>query len=116
MSDIPTADQKLAEAQRWMDLLPPPPRPLGDQDEISIGAWLREVGEVGGLAGLNWAYRAENWPFGPVMRGRCQHLHGMIFRELEDRGRYQVEMEAAKRRNQDDAAAHELRRSKGWAP
>lgn len=114
--DPPTPASRLTEAESWLDKLPAPPKPLYGQDEISIAAWLRDVAEAGGIEGLQWAYAPENFPFGPIMRGRVQHIFGIIFRELEDRTKHQAERAAIERRAKDAAAARDLRRNKGWAP
>ena len=113
MSAIPAAEQRLID-QKWIDLLPAPPQ--HGQDETAIRLWMRECAEVGGLPALEWLYTDRNFPLGPFMRGRVQHIFGELHRELQDRARHQVERAAAERRAKDDAAAHDLRRSKGWAP
>jgi len=48
--------------------LPKPPPKLWARPRSEVIAWLREVAEKGGTAGLRFAFDARNWPGTPAQR------------------------------------------------
>src|SRR5262245_37842705 len=99
IEDPPTPESRLAEDTAWMARLPAPPRPFGEQREEDIEAWLRAVSIAAAdeaIAALTWCYLPRNWPYGPGMRMRMQHIVGRMLRQLDDDIKSQREV-AAKR-------------------
>jgi len=103
------------EAERMMALLPRPPRPLAEQSEHSVCMWLRAVVEVGGWDGLQFAYRPENFPYGPAMRGRIQHIVGTMQREFDRAQQFKAEQIGREQMKSSENRAHEAKRARGWA-
>ena len=88
--------------ERMMDLLPPPPRPFSEQSDDDIEFYLRRVADVGGIEGLTWFYRPENFNpvFGPAKRMRLQHVYGGLLRKIDEEAKRKLEREAAERAEQ----------------
>jgi hypothetical protein len=118
---LPDAEIKRREAiaassdEAMMQRLPKPPRPFHEQDEDSLHMWLIAVAEAGGCEGLTWCYQPQNWPYGPSLRGRVQHIVGELMRRTDEAQRRKLEAEARLRAEMQRTEAKELRRSKGWA-
>ena len=77
---------------------------------------IRSGRALNGIAALEWLYRPTNWPFGPVQRGRCQHLYGGMHRRLLEEAQWKREHEGAERAQAIAKQARDLRKERGWAP
>jgi hypothetical protein len=98
-----------------MAKLPPPPKPFHEQDEDDIFMWLIAVAEAGGHEGLRWCYQPRNWPYGPSMRLRMQHIHSDLLRRVEEQRKNKLEAEAWERREQQRLQERDSRKQRGWA-
>src|SRR5262245_52330823 len=115
IKDPPAPDSVQAEAEKWMDILPAPPRPFGDQSDMSIEDWLWGVSKHGPEA-IEWAWRPSNWPFGPAARGRLQHIYGTICRRLDEDAKFNRERQARERAENSQRTILELKSAKGRSP
>src|SRR5262245_52060071 len=114
--------------EMWLSILPPPPKPLGDQSEDDITNWLWHLAEVAqqahvedrtlgkdAAAALQWAYHPKNWPYTAGMRMRLQHVYATIFHRLDDEARWKAERDATERSEQARKDRVGLLKEKGWA-
>lgn len=110
-----SAPPQESETDRWLRVLPRPPR--GEADDATVALWLRRVYEAGGIEGLRWAWRPQNWPLGPIWRSRVFHVFSDLEREDDERkrraaaqpGRAHALAAAA------ETARREARAKAGWA-
>jgi hypothetical protein len=96
--------------------LPKPPPKLWARPRGEVIAWLREVAEQGGTAGLRFAFDARNWPGTPAQRvNDAWSAYHQLMAETAEREK--AEAERANEALRDKArkrAAAEKKRS-GWA-
>jgi hypothetical protein len=102
-----------AETEKWLRVLPKPPHGNGLDDDGAT-FWLRRCYEAGGIDGLRWAWRAENWPLGPHVRQRLFHVIEQIAREDEAKRKHAAEQHARERQSEIKDARTELFRAAGW--
>src|SRR5262245_15538097 len=94
----------------WLSTLPRPPQPLSGQTEESIYDFLwrctraadsaaaegKTLG-LGPIDALDWVRRPTNWPFGPFMRSRTDHVYGTLRRKLDEEAVRRREREGVER-------------------
>lgn len=110
----PSVADKASVAEKWLALLPAPPKPFSEQDEVAVERWMRDVVEVGGIEGLTWAYRPENFPF-KAMRPKVNHVYGSLIRATEYETKMKAEQAARALAAKQVDEQRALMKSKGWA-
>jgi hypothetical protein len=96
----------------WLAILPKPP--LRDADPDTAEIWMRNVLKAGGVDGLEWAFKPENWPL-PRLRSGLFHVYIRLRQEADEEAKTAARAAAAAVQARIRSDARSRRRAAGWA-
>jgi hypothetical protein len=110
---LPARKPDESDESYWLRVLPTPPAVASD---ASVCGWLSDILFVAGAPGLEWAFRAENFPESlKPWRMRNDHWYHRLMRQAEMQANREREAAAREQQARVEDTRQDERRAAGWA-